>query len=378
MKHQHKNISRRLAAAMMAGAMMVSMVGMTAFAATDQGDISFEKKLTISGTTYAPNVTFDYSIAAGTPVNATANTPEIKAGVGVDDISIGDAAFTSTTPVINGSTSVNVAVDFSNVTFSEPGIYRYIITETPADDTANPDIVDDTNATRYMDVYVVNPDEGDSNYKIDHVVLLQEAATISQSEDGTYKYVDSDGAEITGKNTGYTASYTTYDLELKKVITGDMATMGDEFDFTINLSGGDSGEMFSYNDKVYTFDENGEVSITGIRLGNNETVIITGIPSDIDYEIVENISRTEGYTTTATVKKGNDGTETSAVVTASDNAQTVATQDKSQQTDYVVVTNTKDAVSPTGIAMTIAPYAIMVVAAAGVAFLFLRRRHNEF
>ena len=61
MKHQNKNISRRLAAAMMAGAMMVSMVGMTACAATGgTSEVIFEKILTVTDSAAkVPKVTFD-------------------------------------------------------------------------------------------------------------------------------------------------------------------------------------------------------------------------------------------------------------------------------------------------------------------------------
>ena len=43
----------------------------------------------------------------------------------------------------------------------------------------------------------------------------------------------------------------------------------------------------------------------------------------------------------------------------------------------VVCTNTKNAVSPTGVALTVAPYLVMVAAAGILAILFFRRRHGE-
>ena len=41
------------------------------------------------------------------------------------------------------------------------------------------------------------------------------------------------------------------------------------------------------------------------------------------------------------------------------------------------ITNTKNAVSPTGIMMDIAPYAVLVVIAAAGCFIFLRKRHAK-
>ena len=63
MKHQHKNISRRLAAAVMAGAMMVSMVGMTAFAEGDPiTSLPISKIVTTDGDTYAPATSFEFIV----------------------------------------------------------------------------------------------------------------------------------------------------------------------------------------------------------------------------------------------------------------------------------------------------------------------------
>ena len=42
-----------------------------------------------------------------------------------------------------------------------------------------------------------------------------------------------------------------------------------------------------------------------------------------------------------------------------------------------IITNTKEAVAPTGIAMTVVPYILMVAVAGIFAVLFLRRRHEE-
>lgn len=43
----------------------------------------------------------------------------------------------------------------------------------------------------------------------------------------------------------------------------------------------------------------------------------------------------------------------------------------------MTVTNTKNATTPTGVIMNIAPYVLMVALAGGIAFFFLRRKHAE-
>ena len=87
------------------------------------------------------------------------------------------------------------------------------------------------------------------------------------------------------------------------------------------------------------------------------------------YTIVEDYGTKEGYTTTATV----DGTTYDLK-----GGLTVEDKDGISADVAVVYTNDKTASTPTGVVMTVVPYIVMVVAAAGVAFLFLHRRHSEF
>ena len=161
-------------------------------------------------------------------------------------------------------------------------------------------------------------------------------------------------------------------MTLDKVVAGTMGDKGKEFDFTVTFTNGDAGEKFSYAGQDYTFRDDGTVSITGIKLADETTAVqITGIPSDVKYTVVENVNQSEGYATTATV----NGEE--ATVRSADASQTVVEQDKSKDTDAVVVTNTRNAVSPTGLATDIAPYALLVVVAVAGCFVFLRKRRED-
>ena len=77
-------ISKKLAACSLAGVMMVSMLGMTAFAKTGATEaVTFEKTLDMSAAEGAsvPDVAFPYLITPGDPVAATDNSPEILAGI---------------------------------------------------------------------------------------------------------------------------------------------------------------------------------------------------------------------------------------------------------------------------------------------------------
>lgn len=358
-----KKIARRLAGALLAGTLMVSMLGMTAFAKTGDvtgGEVSFKKTLDMTNAQGAsvPTVTFTYSITSGTAVPATKDSPEIKAGVGAP--TVGTAVYA---PVDDANTEVDetaltktVGIDFSDVTFTAPGIYRYVITEETTD---NADITNDKTNERYLDVYVVNGENG--GFEIASQALLTDA--VSPNTSSSY-----DSAK---KSEGFTNAYTTYKLTLDKVVDGTMGYKEEEFEFTINFEG-PANASFTYGTTKVTLNNEGKGSI-GTKLADaSELFTVTGIPSTVRYTVVENINKTEGYETTATV----NGTEN--VVTPSDTAQTLKEVTMGKTDNAVVVTNTKNATTPTGVILNIAPYILMVALAGILAFFFLRRRKSEF
>ena len=350
---------------------MVSMLGMTAFAQStgynpseDSEAVQFEKVLDMQNAAGAstPGVKFQYSVAQGEAVEATATTPEIKAGVGTPTIadvtySVGDAALTK-----------KATVDFSNVTFNAPGIYRYIITETESGNNGiYENIKDDTNAKRYLDVYVQNvlTEDKVTGYKITNYVLTETALIPIISEDGE-KVIYGDGKS--SKSVGYTNKYSTWSLTLDKTLAGTMADYSKEFSFTIVIKGMQTGSKVTVDGTQFgtAADEHGNIVITK-TLGNGEKTVITGIPANASYEITENLTDADGYTPSIEVK--------AAAIKENGNKTVKADMDASNE--VVHYTNTKNAVTPTGIAMTVAPYILMVAVAGIFAVLFLRRRHEE-
>ena len=337
---------RRLAAVLLAGTMMMAM-GTSVFA--EEKEVSFTKTLNMENADGAsvPNVTFTYDIKAGDGVKATDTTPEILKGVGTP--SIGTAKYGPTGEDANLVKTVNV--DFSDITFEKPGIYRYVITENT---TGNADITNDSNATRYLDVYVVNGEN--DRYEIADFQLLSEAV---RPNSGTGVY---DG---NAKSDGYTNTYTTYELSLDKVVTGTMGDKGKEFEFTIEFEG-PANATFKYNETPVDLGEDGKASVAGIKLADTTNpAVIKGIPSTVKYTITEKINANEGYTTSYTVNGENETKGT-----------TISVQTMGKINNAVVCTNVKDAVTPTGIVMNIAPYVLMVVVAAVLAIVFLRKRNT--
>lgn len=345
-------ISKKLAACSLAGVMMVSMLGMTAFAKTGATEaVTFTKTLDMSAAEGAsvPDVAFPYLITPGDPVAATDNSPEILAGI--SGAKIDNVAFSHDNAVDSNKEVVKtVTVDFSKVKWTAPGIYRYTITELGS---GNADVTNDLDTTRTLDVYVVN--DGEGGYKIASQAMITGTAA------PTGKDYASDS-----KSDGFTNSYKTYALSLKKVVDGTMGDKGRTYNFTINFEG-PANASFDMEGQPITLDAEGKGS-ANIALTNNSLKTIKGIPSTVKYTVVENINKNEGYTVSYTV----NGTDTTGATYATSAEKTMGTADNA-----VVCTNLKNAVTPTGIAMTVAPYILMVAVAGIFAVLFLRRRHEE-
>ena len=343
-------ISKKLAACSLAGVMMVSMLGMTAFAMTGKTEaVTFTKTLDMTKAEGAsvPDVGFPYLIYPGDPVKATATSPEILAGIG--EPKIANVVFSHNDTVENNKVKKTVTVDFSKVNWTAPGIYRYTIKELGS---GNADITNDLVDTRTLDVYVVN--DGKGGYKIESQAMIE--GTVVPTTEGIYN----------SKSDGFTNSYETYALSLKKVVDGTMGDKGRTYNFTINFEG-PAYASFNMNGEQITLDDKGKGS-ANIALTNNSLKTIKGIPSTVKYTVVENIDKKDGYTVSYTV---NDTDKTSDTY-ATSNENTMG-----KMNNAVVCTNLKNAVTPTGIAMTVAPYILMVAVAGIFAILFLRRRHEE-
>lgn len=160
--------------------------------------------------------------------------------------------------------------------------------------------------------------------------------------------------DIKGKNQNAIATFTNAytpsnrTITLKKVVAGNMGDTNMEFHFTAT-------NATIANDKLK---HKGSTTITA-KVGQEITITEDNYTSD-------------GYTTTAEGVTGGTYNEDAHSYTFT------VTKDMSTST-VITFTNTKTINPPNGITTTIAPYAIMVVlaAGAGVYFVYSRRRRNR-
>lgn len=171
-------------------------------------------------------------------------------------------------------------------------------------------------------------------------------ATTKNNDSGTISKGETKTATFTNS---YTPSNCT--ITLKKVVAGNMGDTNKEFKFSVS---------------------GGNATITKDTLKDDEETTITAKVGE-KVTITEDDYTSAGYTTTASatndVKDGKyEDHSYTFTVTKDMNTNTVIT-----------FTNTKTIQPPNGIITTIAPYAIMVVlaAGAGVYFVYSRRRRNR-
>lgn len=348
----------------MAGVMAFGGFQVPAMAATggNDGVVRFQKVLEMQKAAGAsvPDVTYTYTIVPGSGIGATATSPEVKPGVGTPVVS--DVSYTNTDTITQQEVVKTAAITFPEGTFRAPGIYRYVLTESA---NSNTDITDVDGNVRYLDVYVVN-DNVNGGCKIDASVFTEAAVSPTFSEDKQAQYGE--------KNSEITDAYQTYKLSLDKVVEGNMGDKNRKFNFTINFSG-PANTSFTFGNELITLDSNGSGSVN-LQLSHEDAAEITGIPSTVTYTVTENLNSSEGYDTDFAVSKG---TGTSQAVAkdeaASDAAKVTAQQQTVTKADNAVtVTNRRVAASPTGVMLSITPYALSAGLASLLGALFFRRK----
>ena len=354
-----RNMIKRIAAVAMAGAMMVSM-SVPAMAEELGTKIEFEKKLAMEEYVYVPNTSYSFTVRAAqnsecTPVNKHSVEPgDVNALIGLTDgklvIETKEELVGTHTSAAEIKTVGTATLEINPLKFKKPGIYRYAITE---DDLSYEGISKGANnTTQYLDAYIIN--DGKGSYAVKYFVLTS-AATKDEKNDGKFE------------NT-----YTTNEVSVKKIVNGEQSYVeeGEGFNFTITVKPGNpSDEQYCVvkGNEVLSPDtektEDGSYKWT-VKLNDQETVKIHGLTASDSYTVTEDDYSATGWKTAVSATGSADEDETNtrkAAGSGNDNGN-------------VEVTNTKDAPTPTGIVMDIAPYIIMVAAAGVLAFVFLRRR----
>ena len=417
-----------LAFALLIGTTAITASAETTYTAATGGTTTFSKYLIVDSDAHIPNVTFDFSIVPiTTGKSATASTVAVyaPAAAGVTGTpTISDPAFTSdttTTPTYdnvqtadNGKLNLDtgkkyaakpVTVDFSGVTFPEPGIYRYVVTEAAATGAYSHDTQNTggTALTRYLDVYVTDSNDGNGTLTVSSYVLHKEDGTVNANATSGSGDVQTAGAAVADKSASYVNEYATKDLAFSKKVEGNQASRDKYFKYTVTINGLTEGDTYTVDlsNAVAFISANPNNATTAITsavtqpatltvaanatsitqdfyLQHGQSIKILGLPTTATYTVVE---AEEDYTKTATndlVAVAAQGTQGDPDYVAAkiydDNYTGTMNTDK-----YVGYTNTRNGIIPTGVIMTIAPFAIGIcVFGAIIIFIICRRKRRNY
>ena len=336
----------------------------------NQKSIILKKEITVynpnESLIYGPEIKYTYTIAPAPDSDlkkvTDAETDHVS-GLATTVTTLGASAITSGTPTVTGqdndgtttnqirwlNTDIldasatgtpnykNLTIDFSNVVFSQPGVYRYKITESVDAYTTSGVTAGNIAHTRYLDVYVMrsssyseatkNTSAAWSIYGFVCIGSDNLADLTPNSEVKTIGFVDGDTPE---SETSKADEYHTYNLTVGKTLIGDNTMSTHQFPFDVAFSNGTDGtatETFRFAVKT-----NGNASITqnlnknaaGTSV-NNTTVaaeslnyttgsdVVTTEHKDGDPTIAHNATVTYigiPNTITATVTETNDVTGT--------------------------------------------------------------------
>ena len=372
-------MKRKLSTALVMLLAFVLLLGTTAITVSAEttytpigGSTTIIKNLVVDEGTNIPSITFEYTIRRGTPQDATATTIEIlecEVGAG----SIGTAVFSnadtantipglptdadSTHPTAGKKyAQKSVSINFPDSAFTKPGVYRFVINET---NNALPGVTYDSIPTRYLDVFVV----ADSNnvLSVASCVLRDAATDIGTNGD----YVENPDE----KSSGYINTLTQYDFDFSKTISGNQGDKNKRFHFTLNITGANPGVYPVITSDVTDNPTSITVGVNGTATGeysltNGSTVQVIGLNAGAVCTVTED---PDDYTATHSLDGG------AAVSGASSGAVTLNSDHS------VAFTNTRNGIIPTGIIMTIAPFAIGIcVFGAVFIFIICRKKRRSY
>lgn len=339
-------------------------------------------------------------MAKAGPANGILFPEDTEKKVGQAKFTSGSVTLTSGEAVISAPVTLNVDL----TKFSGAGVYRYKITESVPEGTtltsASITRGDNYSSERFLDVYVKNGDEGleVSAYVMFHLGNGEEALIDGKTETSTIlKKTDGfDSEDKAGEGSSSSVAqdmadhYYTYNYTVKKNIVGDLADKTNKFPFTVNTSSGaNTGKTFSIKcpDSAVTSGTVGTSFTTG--LANGETITIYGLPADAKVSVTEHNNTSDKYkvsllnpgaegdeaeTLAAGASTGFTGDDAIDLTKYSTNTKTKPDKTYNAATEF---TNTLESISPTGVILTAAPYAIMLGIAVFFIAMFLRNKKKD-
>ena len=397
---------------------------------------------------YGPAITYTYAIAAasGTElVGVTDETTDHESGVAVTATVnagvVANVAMTGTSENTIAWTNADILdasaagtpnykklnVDFENVVFPQPGIFRYKITETAASYTTSGVTDGDISNVRYLDVYVMKSDSYTDGTSADdwtiygYVCVDNGTTAITPDTEKTNGFVQSTDTSTDPATTNTADEYHTYNLTVGKTLNGETAAMATHnfpfdvafaneaatgtFQFiteyssaavtttaqaatttvngttvaanTINKVGGADAVITAAKDGTPAIANGGTVKYIGLPTGTTVTVTETNDVAGTTYKTTATLDGTAvefDASSTGDLSSDNkmasiDPTDTAVYVQAAAPA--------ADTNDAIQFTNELALISPTGVVVRYAPYLIMLGAAGALVIVLVKTKKKN-
>lgn len=327
-----------------------------------------------------------------TGVNTNASDP-------TQDITEADLSSIKTASKLDSLTGKKIAVstatiDFSQVKFHEPGIYRFAVYQKKWDYSyiKYDDVTDEsTKKPLYLDVYVQANDQNDDLAIVNYIF---------HTDTTDIKWTDGSTTESQTKRPYFVDQYLTTSLKVTKNVSGNQSRLDQYFDFTIQFSREAENAKIKaeFSDKAttssgglnYSMSQNGISTVKSydtytnkekFSLKANESVTFKGIPLGASYNLTENSDtlKTTGYTASLKSITGDkyNGSEEDKDSLVKMDANIVSDYYLAKMTE-ITINNMKNGLVPTGVIVTVAPYAVVGLCGfAGLIFFAKHKKHDD-
>lgn len=437
-----KQLLKKSAALALATAMVITPLTMKeARAAVTAEKMSFTTDLVMKKNCNVPNVTFNYTITKGEgkgnveapPANAklpvitsSDTTPSTASQTfalafgkdatsgnydptideNANDVSSYHAKFATTQQNDEKFVEKTVYIDFSNVGITTPGIYRYVLQQEVKDKTDGEGVSYDLHAakdgngseTRNLEASYDNDGAKGSGTRYIDLYVTQE----NDSSDVQYRYLmhTSDTAYATSttnaddKSAGFINTYDSYDLTIKKQVTGNQGNKNDYFKFTIALNNENVQKAISIDltnaSHSLTYQGstvNNPTSLTitdhtssaDFYLKDGQSVAIKGISWHAGYRVNENKTdaNAKGYTATvAFTDESQDKVSNGQTITLNTDNDSMSDTLFSGDSE-IIYTNKRQGNVPTGVIMSVLPgLAVVAVGAIGIIYFARKKKRH--
>ena len=287
---------------------------------------SFDQYLVMDQEANVPNVTFSYAVKAGAEKTYQMDhkTFTVLPGVDADLVKITGTADKEIACHPGDSTSDDVntlvkdydktyqkyakktaVLDFSACHFTEPGVYRYIITESGV----NQAVENDSLSERIVDVYIENTEDSHTDGTMTTEGLKFAGYVLHSSADELPEEMDESGTAAGSKEAGFTNTYDSANLTIRKEVKGNQASHDKYFAVTASISDAVPGTVYTVdiskaqsvtdenaatkeenedqtNVTAITTDENGVADQT-FYLQHGQEITINGLSTDTSYQVSE-------------------------------------------------------------------------------------------